>query len=154
MAKSATLSKPNFGALLDKAPTEVERPKPLPKGTYHCVVQGLPEYDKSSKKQTEFVRFTLKPLSAAEDVDTDELAEFGPLGDKTITSTYYITQNSLYRLNDFLGHLGFDLESSEFSLRELCEQTAGRQVKVFIKHRPSDDGQSIFAEVGSTAAVD
>lgn len=155
MAKPATATnRPNFGALLDRAPTEVERPKPLPAGTYTCVVQGLPEYDKSSKKQTEFVRFTLKPLAAEADVDTEALAELGGLGEKTITVTFYITENSLFRLKNFLGHLGFDTADPESSLREMCESATGRQVKAFIKHRASDDGESIFAEVGGTASVE
>lgn len=155
MAKPATATaRPNFGALLDKAPTEIERPKPLPAGTYTCVVQGLPEYDKSSKKQTEYVRFTLKPLAAEADVDTEALAEMGGLGDKTIPVTFYITENSLFRLKDFLSHLGFDVTDPEASLREMCETTTGRQVRAFIKHRASEDGESIFAEVGRTASVE
>jgi len=41
----------NFASILDEAPTEINRPKPLPEGTYLCVV-GQPEEGKSSKKGT------------------------------------------------------------------------------------------------------
>jgi hypothetical protein len=58
--------KPNFASILDEAPTEIDRPKPIPTGTYLCRVQGTPTYDKSSKKGTPFVQFTLKPISAEE----------------------------------------------------------------------------------------
>ena len=51
-------------SILDEAPTEIDRPKPIPTGTYLCRVQGTPTYDKSSKKGTPFVQFTLKPISA------------------------------------------------------------------------------------------
>ena len=40
--------KPNFASILDEAPTEIDRPKPIPTGTYLCRVQGTPTYDKSS----------------------------------------------------------------------------------------------------------
>ncbi len=107
MAKPATAAKaPSFGALLDKAPSEVERPKPLPQGSYITVLQGLPRQDKSAKKQTEFYEFTHKLLSAGEDVDEDELKAMGGVADKTIKNTYYITEGSLWRLKDFLGHFG------------------------------------------------
>ena len=52
--------KPNFASILDEAPTEIDRPKPIPTGTYLCRVQGTPTYDKSSKKGTPFVQFTLR----------------------------------------------------------------------------------------------
>ena len=41
---------PNFASILDEAPSEVDRPKPLPAGTYTCIVAGTPIYDKSSKR--------------------------------------------------------------------------------------------------------
>jgi hypothetical protein len=36
-------------------------------------VQGQPKIDKSSKKQTEYVQYTLKPIEALDDVDADAL---------------------------------------------------------------------------------
>ena len=73
------MNAPNFGALLDKPASEIERPKPLPQGGYICTVKGLPKFDKSSKKQTEFVEFTLQPVEAMEDVDQEALASMGGL---------------------------------------------------------------------------
>lgn len=156
MAKAATATKPstpNFGALLDKPGSEVERPKPLPQGSYTAMVQGLPRFDKSAKKQTELVEFTLKLLSAGEDVDAAELAELGGLADKTIKDTYYITEGSLWRLKDFLANCDLDAEG-DASLRELLEETPGKQIGVFIRHEASQDGQSIFAHVGKTFKVE
>lgn len=144
------MANPNFGALLDKAPSEIERPKPLPQGTYTCVVQGLPKFDKSSKKQTEYIEFTYKVLSAGEDVDEDELKELGGVGDKTLRDTYYITENSLWRLKEMLAACGLDEGDS---LREMIEQTPGCQLNVFVKHVPSQDGTTIYANVGGVAAV-
>ncbi len=82
-----TQTSPNFGALLDKPASDVERPKPLPQGSYHCIVKGLPRFDKSSKKFTEFVEFTLQPTSAGEDVDEEDLEAMGGIANKTIRAT-------------------------------------------------------------------
>lgn len=153
----------NFSSILDRAPSEIEKPKPLPVGTYTCVVNGLPTYDKSSKKQTDFVRFNLKVLAAGEDVDADDLSTWmqkpdgttRSLADTQIRHDLYLTEDAAWRLKDFLTHLGWDIEDSENgSMRQMIEQSAGRQVNVFMRHEASQDGTSVFAKVGSTAAVE
>lgn len=145
---------PNFGALLDKPSTEIEKPKPWPVGSYTCAVKGLPRFDKSSKKQTEFVEFTLQPLAAGDDVDQEELTAMGGLASgKTIKDTYYITEDALWRLKDFLLHCGIE-EEDGVSLRQMIEETPGKQLVVFIKHEPSQDGTSVFARVGNTAVAE
>ena len=142
---------PNFGSLLDRAPSEVEKPKPLPEGQYLWVVQGLPRYDKSSKKQTEFVEFTLKALQAGPDVDQDELATMGGIADKTTRATFYLTEGSLWRLKEFLEHCGI---GEGDSLREMIEEAQNCQVVGFIRHEASNDGESVFARLGKTASAD
>ena len=142
----------SFGAILDKPASDIERPKPLPTGTYVCVVKGLPRYDKSSKKQTEFAEYTLQPLQAGDDVEEEALQEMGGIANRTIRATYYITEDALWRLKKFIEDCGVEIEDGH-SLREYCEQLQGRQVLATIKHRASDDGQSVFAELAGTAQV-
>src|SRR6185437_1001481 len=48
----------SFSYILDKPATEIDRPKPLPVGTYTWSIQGLPKHDKSREKQTPYVEFT------------------------------------------------------------------------------------------------
>ncbi len=146
-----TQTPPNFGVLLDKPASDVERPKPLPQGSYHCIVKGLPRFDKSSKKFTEFVEFTLQPTAAGEDVDEEDLEAMGGIANKTIRATYYITEDALWRLKDFLGHCGIEEDGS---LRNMIDQTPNCEVIAFIKHRASEDGQAVFAELAKTAPVE
>lgn len=145
------MAAPNFGALLDKAPSEVERPKPLPEGQYLWVIQGLPEFGKSSKKQTEFAAFTLKCLQAGPDVDPDQLAEMGGIADKTTKATFYITEGSLYRLKDFLEYCGIEKGPS---LRAMIEEAQNCQVVGYIRHEPSNDGESVFARCDKFASAE
>ena len=155
------MSTPNFASILDKAPTHVERPKALPVGGYLCVVKGLPKFDKSSKKQTPYVEFTLQPMQAMDDVDEDALKEVltkedgtvTPLSSKSIRATYYLTEDALWRLQAFLEHLGFELDG-ETSMAQMVNETQGRQVIAYLKHEASDDGESVFAKLGGTAAVE
>lgn len=153
MAQAATA----FSSILDKAPTEVERPKPLPVGSYTTVLLGQPRFDKSSKKQTEFVEFTHKLIGVGEDVDEEALKE--ALGDKalnevTMKNTFYLTEGSIWRLKDFLGNCGLDVEDDKTSLREMIEETPGKSVGIFINHEASQDGQAVFARIGKTFVVE
>jgi hypothetical protein len=155
MAKAATQQK-SFTSILDRAPSEIEKPKPLPVGSYITQLVGQPRIDKSAKKQTEFREFTHKILSAGEDVDEDELAEY--LGDRKITemtmkNTYYITEASVWRLKEFLEHCGIDLDAVE-SLNEALDETPGKQVGIFVNHEPAQDGSSFFARINKTFIVE
>lgn len=150
------MANPNFGSVLDRESSSVERPKPMPVGTYLCVVKGQPKFDVSSKKKTEFAEFSLYVLQAAEDVDQEALAEAlngKPLAEKTIRATYYLTEDAIYRLKEFLDHLGIE-ETPGMTLRQRISGAPGRQVLAAIRHRPSDDGTAVYAELASTAAVE
>lgn len=157
MAKAATAT---FSSILDTPSSEVERPRPMPVGEYVCVVQGQPRFDKSAKKQTEFVEFTLKFIEAQDTVDSDALGEWltkkdgskDRLADRTTKTTYYLTENSLWRLNDFLDHC--EAGDEDMSLRQRIAETPGKQIIVTVKHEASQDGSAVFARVGATAPVE
>jgi hypothetical protein len=88
----------SFESILDTPADAVERPKPLPAGTYDCIVKGLFEQGESSQKNTPFVKFTYAIQAAGEDVDSDELEAIGGIADKTIKDTYYTTPDAVFRL--------------------------------------------------------
>ena len=151
MAKPQT--KPQFASVLDMPASDIERPKPLPVGSYVCVVQGQPKIDKSSKKQTEYVEYTLKLLEALNDVDTDALDAVGGIQEKFTKVTFYLTENSVYRLKEFLEHCGVDMEE-EGSLRQYIAEAPGKQVVAHIIHEASQEGDAVYARVKNTTAVE
>jgi hypothetical protein len=138
----------SFSSILDRQASEIEAPKPFPAGSYTCVVKGLPRFDKSTKKGTDFVEFTLQPVQALEDVSEDDLEAFGPIGEKTLRVTFYITEYSVYRLKNFLDALGLDPTGR--SLNQLINDSPGQSVIAHVTHSTSKDGQRIFHEVDST----
>jgi hypothetical protein len=144
---------PNFSSILDEAPTEVNVPAPLPQGTYLCVVTGQPRYDKSSKKGTDFVEFTLRPIAAEEDVDEEELNNAGGLEGKTLRATFYLTEDAVYRLDEFHAHCGIDLSEAR-SRKSRNEDVVNAEVRAFVKHETSQDGTRIFARLNRTLAAE
>lgn len=152
---------PNFGAILDRQSTEIERPKVLPTGTFVWMVKGQPRFDKSSKKQTEFCEFTVQPLQAQEDVDPDDLqaaltrkdGSTKLLGDMTQRLTFYLTEDAVWRLKQFLTR-DLKLEEEDKSLRQLVNEAPGCQFLGNIIHKANDSGDGVFAQIGTTAAVE
>ena len=148
MAKPAT--QPTFESILDTPADAVERPKPIPAGTYDCIVKGLYEQGESSQKKTPFVRFTYAITSAGEDVDTDELEAMGGIDGKTIRDTYYTTPDALFRLTDTMENMGIDLAGK--SVRHGLDETPNASLRIVVTHRAVED--QIFAEVKRTMKAD
>ena len=158
----ATLStQRSFESILDTPVAAVERPKPLPAGTYQVIVRGQYEEGLSEKKKTPFVRFTYAIQAAADDVDEDELAALltdkdgktHPLSDKTIKDTYYTTQDSLFRLTKVLDDMQIEgLE--EKTIRQSLSETPNCTLMIVVSHRASEDGENIFAEIKRTMRAD
>lgn len=149
------MSGPQFSSLLDEEPTEVNRPKPLPVGSYVCTV-GMPRYDKSTKKKTDFVEFPLQLVATYDDVDAEALTEAlngKPITEKSMRVTYYLTEDAVYRLDEFHEHCGINItEPGKRKARN--EDCVNRQVGIMVKHTSSDDGESIYANVAKTFPVD
>lgn len=165
------MNQPSFAPILDRAPKEVERPKVLPVGTYTWLIRGIPRFDKSKIKGTEFVEFTVVPQGAFAgadgnaDVDQEELDACltRKTGDKIAIQsksqrlTFYLTEDALWRLRDFLKHLGFDVddESEEApSLRQMINESPNRQFAGYVSHKPSDDGETMYANITKTFALE
>jgi hypothetical protein len=148
--------KPNFQSILDIMDDDVERPKPVPVGTYLCTVISKRE-DKSSKKQTDFIEYTLKPIAAGEDVNEEDLEECGGLENKTLRLTFYLVEpsqgsaGSLWRLKEFLNDCGVPKGGSLVGDR--APAAINTQVYAYVTHTVSQDGQAVFANVTKTAQV-
>lgn len=140
---------PNFSNILKGPVGSAERPKPVPVGTYVALVQGQPRFDKSQQKQTPFVEFQMKLLQPMGDVDTQALQEMGGLGERTQRLTFYLTEDALWRLDEFLKNL--DLEGID--REQAISQAPGRQCAVTIRHAASQDGTAVFANIAGTAKL-
>lgn len=140
----------NFEDILNQQASDVKPPPLLPVGTYDTVIIGLPEQGKSTKKQTDFFKFTHRIIAALDDVDPDELSEAFPEGvaGKEIENTFYVTPKSIFMLTEFYKNCGIDIEGK--TVRACLDDVPNSRVRVHIKHEPSDDGQRMFAKIGRT----
>lgn len=149
-----------FSDILDKPATEIDKPKPLPAGEYAWTVKGLPRYDKSKEKQTPFYEFTCQCTGAMDSVNEEALNEWAAKADGTMRQltdvtrrlTFYITADSVYRLQEFLVHCGIDGEGK--TTRQCIDETPNCQFIGTITHKASDDGERIYDNIGKTAPME
>ena len=100
----------DFNELLDKQIDSVERPPAKPPGTYLLRVTKMPEQKKSREKETPGLEFTFAYVKALADVDPDMLEGFD-LSKGTLRDTFWLTDDSIFRLREFLERAGMDAVS-------------------------------------------
>ena len=142
------MSNVDLSALLSKKSGEIEKPKPLPPGHYGWNV-GKHEATTSAKKGTPGIVFYVTPFEAKEDVDQDLLAEVKEPVKKERKLTFWLTEDSLFRLTDFLKVLGVDDPDKE--LIELLPETMGTQFIAPIKHEMRQDSDDVMAILNDNA---
>jgi hypothetical protein len=139
----------DFASLLGQSADEIEKPKPLPMGTFTFQV-GEHRFDESAKKKTPFVEFKVTPKVAQEDVDEDLLAEVKNWQEREMRLTYYLTDDAIWRLKDFLEHCG--ISTAGRTLGECVPETAGALVNGYVKH--DVNGEDVYANISSTSVAE
>jgi hypothetical protein len=152
MAKQVASKPATMEDILERQITDFEPPRPIPPGDYTFVIEGQPRQDKSSQRQTLFYEYRCRPLAAMESVDAQALAEAGGLENKSLRLTFYITNDSGYRLTDFLQNtLGLDVTGMKVS--QAVGEAVGCQFIGHVTHQTSRDGTRVFANIDDYAPV-
>jgi hypothetical protein len=129
----------NFSHLLDKPVDSVKRPPVKPAGTYYANIESF-KFDESKNEKTPYVRFTFNNLQPGPDIhpdqlkDTDgediEFSKWKPWRD------FYLTENALYRLREFLESLSIPTNGRSFN--STIPETRGLPVILTIVQTPSN----------------
>lgn len=140
----------NLASLLNTKASDAKPPVQLPDGTYFGIVQGF-EYITSKQKKTPGVEFTVQITHAHDDVDLSEFeAEGGKLTEKKFSRggcTFYLSENSIFMLKNFIESCGIDTEDRSFG--ELIPQVVGQAVVLDIEKQPNQQGTGYFNNVKS-----
>ena len=126
---------------LDMKAEEINRPLALPAGSYSVQVRDIPAQDRlsSEKGSWKTFDFQLSVLAPQEDVDPDELEEYGDVSGSMVFHRIFITEDdedkqgkarAVYRLKEFLLACGAFTEDG--SIREALPNAAGCQLIVEI----------------------
>lgn len=153
-----------FSDALDRKLEEIKRPPVLPLGHYVWQISKHPEIDEFESTRTgttfERVTFNITCVQASDDVDTDDLANYGNVQGAQNRKTFLFSNNpdekaaferSMFNLRRFLDHCGVD---ESLPLNEALAASVGQQFLGELTHRPDpNDPEIIYAEVGKTAGL-
>jgi hypothetical protein len=151
------LVQPDFSSILDEINDEdVERPLPIPVGTYEACVIGQPRKDVSSQKGTAFLEYAFRLTKAEDDVDLKQLKEAGGLADRTIRNTFWLPDDpksgAYWRLKSFCDACGVEKGGKLMDRAFSCE---GAYVRIYVVHASSKNDKSIvYANVGRIMSID
>lgn len=126
----------DFTSALETKASEVEKPVTLPQGTYTWVVTKVPTQETNKSGEWNIVEFPIKAVAAEEDVDADDLNEFGSL-DSAFSRVSFMfptdpdkendVKKTLYRMKNFMQNtLAVDCDEDS-SLKEMMAASVNCQ---------------------------
>lgn len=145
---------PDFSHLLSKPSGEIEKPKPMPSGTYFGII-ARHEFGVTTKNQTPYVRFHVNNLEAGPDIDPELLALSKiDLTKKEQRIDFYLTEDALYRLNEFLLGLGIDNGGGTRSLEVMIPEANNMPVQLDIGQQQGqgNNADTVYNVVNDVAA--
>lgn len=154
-----------FSDALDRSMETIKRPPPLPIGHYIFSITKMPsapEALNSTKGDFEKLTIDVQTVSPSDDVDPDELAEYGNVAGVPMRIDFIFNndpaeeakfEGTLNRLKRFMDHCGVSYGPSD-RLGEKLAELVGAQFLGDVKHRPDpNDPEVVYNEVGRTAPV-
>ena len=87
----------DFSKILQKQATMIEKPKPLPVGTYLVNNPQLPKFAAIGKNETPCAEFGLTILAAQDDVDPSDVQAYGEVRGKNIRHRMFLTEGTEFR---------------------------------------------------------
>lgn len=155
---------PRFSDALNRTADDIKRPPNLPMGNYIFTVKSVEQGEMTSQKGTwETLDFLLVVNEPCDDVDPDELAEFGAnvagqmirkrimfSTDEAESRGYELSMNELKRLLDHC-QIGFT-SGGEMTVGEAIANVPGAQLMGTVTHRPDKNNpENLYPEVRQTA---
>lgn len=154
------MAAPDFKSILAKHGKDIQKLPPPPVGTYICNNPKLPEFKGLGKNSTPVAEFNFIVLQPDDDVDAQQLADFGgmeKLRGRKIRYRGFLTEESEGRTKEELFNafkMGKNIEDiDDWTWGQIFNATLNKPVRVTIKHIPNDAGDGFYTEVEKLAAA-
>lgn len=152
----------DFNDVLNLKPSDIEKPKPRPIGSYRGAISKYELRDVDTKQgPRKIIDFEIRLMMAVQVDDQAALAEQGDIAGwfPLIHGIFYETPEGRYNLKMFLTEtLGIDAGTgkNEKTISEMVAESPGAQLLVTLKHEPYVSKQGtpeISTRIASTAKV-
>lgn len=155
----------NFNDVLSTKLSEIERPPLIPMGHYIGRVTKVPGLETVGKGEWDTCDFPIQLMQAQDDVDPEALQAYGGLGKHSVLQKRFMFnkndessfKRTLFNLKRFLAdHLKIaGADDDNTPLKQALNDSFGKDVMVFIKHRQDKEDKELFyAEISQTSPVE
>lgn len=151
----------DFTSMLDTQVDDIEKPPVQPQGTYIWSVSKSPSQETTKSGEWYIVEFPVQAVAAEEDVDPDELEEYGDVSSARNRVSFMFPTDpakendrarSMYRLKKFLLETLCVEEESGDTLNTLLSKAINHQFLGTAAWRV--DGDDTYVDIKSTAPLD
>lgn len=140
---------PDFSTLLKKPAGEAKRPPVLPIGDYQGVVRSH-EVGDNNRNRTPYVRLGIVLTEWPDNVPAEDRPEGVDLNKRQLRKDFFLTDESLWRLDEFIRSCGIDPSSRVYEdvLPELVGQPVTVQVQHYMNQQNGEIGNNTGDVVG------
>ena len=154
----------NFNEVLNMKAGEIEKPPLIPAGTYIAKVHKIPEIGEVGGQDNKYktIDFMFKLLSPMEDVDQEQLEQFGGLNNTFARRRFMFSEDDeaavkreVYNVKRLLlDHLKVS-GTDDDKLSQLLNNSINAECLVFMAWRPDkNDKEVIYSEIKKTAPIE
>lgn len=136
---------PDFSALLKKPAGEAKKPPTLPIGDYQGIVKSF-EIGDNNRNRTPYVRFLVVLTEWPEAIEVGDRPEGVELNKRQLRKDYFLTDDSLWRLDAFIRSCGVEPEGRVYE--EVLPEIIGQPVYMQIQHYMSPQTNEIGNNAG------
>jgi len=142
----------DFTSLLKKPAGEAKKPPALDAGDYPAVIKSY-ELGDQNKNKTPYVRFQvgLTGWPDGAEPQTNASGEVIDLAAKQLRRDYYLTEDALWRLDDFLRAIGIEPEGRTYD--EVLPETVGTQVTAEVQQYLNQTNNDVGNQIGALRAA-
>lgn len=141
-------------SLLDVDVSTIKKPPTWPAGPYHGFVEKY-EPVESREKKTPGIRVFYRVQRASESIPADLLMfDDKPIdfAKRQLRQDFWLTEDSRYRLVEFLKAIGVDAEGEGKKLSQCLPEMISKPVVIQVGVRANSDNTELFNEVQSVVA--
>jgi len=146
----------DFKSLLNTSTGSMVPPPMVPVGTYQAMFGQYKLSKAKNEAQTPFAEFPVTLTAAEGDVDSEQFAEFGgqaQLAKAKLRHTFYLTEDALFRVRDFVTNTLEISEDDAPTLGDCLMSIVNRTALVTISHRINQKTGKPVAEISATASM-
>lgn len=140
----------DFTSLLKKPAGEAKKPEALGADDYPGIIKSY-ELGDANKNKTPYVRFHLACTGWPGEPQLDASDKPIDLSKRQLRRDFFLTDDALWRLDEFLGSLGIPLEARSYE--ETLPEAVGQNVIIEVQQYLNQNTNDIGNQVGAVKAA-